>query len=149
MFFLGTESDIPEDPNEWRKLPSYVGVYDIFAYASPDECQNCKELQEAGYKVGGTVYLTKALIKRGIALVGDEPEKYLKDQLQVRAYSIITGTVYTPETLPSLELSIQSAGYQTTPGVGGPGRPQRGRWQIHRDVTGGRLKEATASGPEA
>jgi hypothetical protein len=145
MFFLCPESDIPEDPTEWPKHSDYIGVYDIFAYSTPDECQNCKALHEAGYKVGGTVYLTKPLIKRGIALIGDEPEKYLKEKLQVRAYSITTGDVYTPEMLPSLELSIQSAGYDATPGVHGPGRPQRKEWQIHRDVTGGRLKEASTA----
>ena len=102
MFFLCPESDIHEDPTEWPKHSDYVGVYDIFAYSTPDEFQNCKALHETGYKAGETVYLTKPLIKRGIALIGDEPEKYVKDNLQVRAYSITTGDVYTPETLPSL-----------------------------------------------
>jgi hypothetical protein len=143
LFFLGADS--PEDPKEWADHPSYIGVYDLFAPEDPEECQNCSELQETGYKVGGTVFLTKELILRGIALVGDQPENYLKENLQVRGFGLSTQQVYTPQTLPSLELSIQSAGYETTPGIGAPGRARRKEWQIHRGVTGGRLNEAPAS----
>ena len=42
-------------------------------------------------------------------------------------------------------LSIQSAGYTTTPGIEGPAsRPKRNEWQIwqiHRGITGSRLNE--------
>jgi hypothetical protein len=32
---------LPEDPFEWFTDGSYVGVFDVFANASPEECPNC------------------------------------------------------------------------------------------------------------
>jgi tyrosinase len=134
-FFLGPEDQIPSDPAEWHTSEIYVGSYDIFAYTDPNECRNCKEFQDKGLKVGGTVYLTEPLIHRHVALTGDEPEKYIKENLHWRCHDI-DGNVVPNDSIPTLEVVVQSSGYRIVPGQD---RPERTPRKIHEDVTRGRV----------
>lgn len=144
-FFIGPKEEIPADPAIWHKSPIHVGGYDIFALQSPEGCGNCKAQQAKGLRVGGTVFLTKALIRRQIPLVGNEPETYLKENLHWRCRGR-AGEI-PRENVAGLEVVIQSAGY--TLNLGRPdGRPQRAPWVIHPDVTRGRpggIKEAAST----
>jgi tyrosinase len=135
MFFLGPVSQIPEDVSEWDTSPICVGGYDIFANNNPESCKNCKELQAKNIQVGGTVFLTEALIAHEIPLVGHRPEQYLTENLNWRCKN--TRNVEVPlGGIPSLEVVVQSAGYQLTPGGD---RPHRTQWVIHAGVTRGKL----------
>jgi hypothetical protein len=134
--FLGPDEEIPEKPTEWHTSPIYVGAYDLFALSpnNLERCPNCKDLKANGIHAGGTVYLTEALIRRRIPLVGEEPEKYLKENLHWRCCGF--RGVIPVESIPSLEVIVQSASYVAAPGVGN-GPIDRSPWVVHAPVTSG------------
>src|ERR1700738_7093 len=79
-FFCGPESEIPSNAQEAYKSPIFVGSYSIYtAPGSPNR---------DGQRVGGTVHLTKTLIKNHVALTGNKPVEYLTENLHWRCYGI-------------------------------------------------------------
>ena len=134
-FFLGPSSEIPANPADWFTSPIYVGAYSIFA-TNPDitGCENCKDQADKKSRVGGTVHLTKALIRHQIPLTGQEPVDYLKENLHWRCSDVHDQDV-PREQIPSLKIIVQSAGYTVPPGGT---RPQRGPWFRHLPITRGR-----------
>jgi tyrosinase len=136
-FFLGPTNEIPENPSDWFASPIYVGMYTIFA-TNPvtTGCKNCKDQADKRHRVGGTVHLTKALIRHHIPLTGNEPVNYLKENLHWRLCDVNENEVLR-EDVPSLKVVVQSAGYTVPPGGIGR-RPLRGPWVRHAPVTRGR-----------
>ena len=137
-FFLGPESEIPAKPDDWFTSPILVGKFGIFA-SDPEltGCANCKNQADAKTRVGGTVHLTKALIRNRIPLVGDEPVEYLKKNLHWRA-STVQGVEVPLADIPSLKVIVQSAGYQLPPGGGIGARPHKLPARTHSPITRGR-----------
>lgn len=137
-FFMGPEEEIPEKASDWYASPIYVGSYAIFA-TNPEisGCDNCKDQAEKKSRVGGTVHLTKALIRRHIPLTGDEPVNYLKENLHWRLSDAHENEI-PREDCPSLKVVVQSAGYTLPPGGVGR-RPERSPWERHSPITRGRL----------
>jgi hypothetical protein len=137
-FFLGPANEIPADPKAWATCPILVGKFGVFA-SNPDltGCANCKDQADAKTRIGGTVHLTKALIRHRIPLVGDEPVEYLKENLHWRA-STVRGDEVPIADIPSMKVVVQSAGYQLPPGGGVGARPHRLPWIRHSPVTRGR-----------
>jgi tyrosinase len=85
IVFLGPEGDIPANEAEWQTCPLYVGSVYIFT-ADPDitGCENCKQQEESGMRIGGSVYLTNTLIEKRVPLVGQAVVDYLKENLHWR-----------------------------------------------------------------
>jgi len=137
-FFLGPANEIPAKPEDWYTSPSFVGKFGIFA-SDPEltGCANCKDQADAKTRVGGTVHLTKALIRHRIPLVGDEPLEYLQKNLQWRA-STVQGVEVPLADIPSLKVMVQSAGYELPPGGGIGARPHRLPFRTHSPITRGR-----------
>jgi hypothetical protein len=119
----------------WHKSPIRVGAYDVFALADIESCDNCKDQQMSGVKVGGTVFLTNALIRRHIPPMGDEHEEYLTKNLHWRCQGL-AGEI-PREDVTGLEVIVQSAGYEHDP-TSADGRPRMTPWTIHAGVTRGR-----------
>ena len=141
-FFLGPEDEIPTDPTEWLACPIYVGSFSIFA-TNPETtgCKNCKDQAEKQLRVGGTVHLTKALIRRRCPLTGDPPVQYLAEYLHWRICDV-HGNHIPRENVPSLKVVVQSAGYVDRPGLIGR-RPERAPWTRHSPATRGKLGGVT------
>jgi len=136
-FFLGPVEEIPADPSEWLTCPIYVGSYTIFA-TNPEVsgCKNCKDQADKKLRVGGTVHLTKALIRRRCPLTGDAPIEYLTENLHWRICNV-EGQEIPREEVPSLKVVVQSAGYLSPHGVIGR-RPERAPWTRHAPITSGK-----------
>ena len=83
------------------------------------------------------MHLTKTLIRHHVALTGDEPVEYLKENLHWRVSSLKDGEVDRID-VPSLKVVVQSAGFEVPDGVVGR-RPARTPWTRHSPVTHGRL----------
>ena len=136
-FFIGPREQIPADPADWPLSPIYVGSYTIFARNITETgCGNCKDQAERHVRVGGTVHLTKAMIRNHCPLVGDEPVQYLTENLHWRC-SNSKGEEIPRENVPSLKVVVQSAGYEIPPGGLGT-RPVRGPWTRHSAITRGK-----------
>lgn len=135
-FFLGPENEIPADPKEWYTSPLYVGSFSVFAHHNPTDsgCSNCKDQAERHLRVGGTVHLTDTLISHQIPLQGDEPIEYLSKNLHWRAANFKDENIPT-ESIPSLKVVVQSAGFNLPPGGV---RPVTGPWTRHALVTRGK-----------
>jgi hypothetical protein len=135
--FLGPSEEVPKNPEDWVKSPLYVGSHAVFTTQEEDmeHCENCKDQQNEGVKIAGTVHITENLIHNRVNLTGSEPEKYLKENLRWRC-SGPNGVI--PNTdIPSLEIAVESAGYVPSVGVI-DGRPEQGPWTRHGGVTYGR-----------
>jgi len=140
-FFIGPTEEIPANPSDWFTSPIYVGAYTIFA-TNPETtgCENCKDQADSHQRVGGTVHLTKTLIRRHCPLTGDAPINYLKENLHWRLCNAKEEEVRR-EDVPSLKVVVQSAGFDTTPNDGSQiigRRPQRSPWERHSPITAGR-----------
>jgi hypothetical protein len=135
-FFLGSEDEIPEDSVDWADSPNYVGVFTIFA-ANPDfgdgDCQNCKDQAERRLRLGGTVYLTKALIHNLVALTGEEPVQYLTEKLHWRLANI-SGQQYGASDVGGLSVYVESGGCR----VADDGKMEWTGWTRHSEVTSGK-----------
>jgi len=138
-FFCGHAADIPSNPLDWHKSSLYVGSFSVFA-SDPvrSGCQNCKDQAANGSRIGGTVHLTKTLIRNHVPLTGNEPINYLAHNLHWRLSTVHDGAEKDREEVPSLKVVVQSAGYDSAPGFV-EGRPVRGQWTRHAPVTRGRL----------
>lgn len=136
-FFLGPLEEIPADPHEWLTCPIYVGSYTIFA-TDPETsgCKNCKDQADKKLRVGGTVHLTKALIRRRCPLTGNAPVEYLTENLHWRLCNVEEREI-PREEVPSLKIVVQSAGYLTPHGIIGR-RPERAPWTRHAPITSGK-----------
>jgi hypothetical protein len=136
-FFCGPTSSIPSDPSEWHNSPLYVGSVAIFATnPTHTHCENCKQQADANSRIGGSVHLTKTLIRHHVPLSGDAPVTYLTENLHWRI-STLAGTEVAREDVPSLKVVVQSSGYEVPDGVIGR-RPVRTPWTRHSPVTRGR-----------
>lgn len=83
------------------------------------------------------MHLTKALIHRQVPLTGDEPIKYLTENLHWRCANAEDREI-PKENVPSLKVVVQSSAYVVPPeGIGA--RPERGEWTRHSPITRGRL----------
>jgi Tyosinase C-terminal domain len=81
--------------------------------------------------------LTDTLIDHHVPLIGDEPVKYLTENLHWRCANSEDHAV-PRENVPSLKVVVQSAGYVFPPeGIGA--RPERDEWTRHSPVTRGKL----------
>jgi len=136
-FFIGPESSIPDAPEDWHRSTTYVGCFTIFATSPPAHagCANCSHQAATGARIGGTVHLTKTLIRHHVPLTGDEPVEYLTENLHWRVCTI-QGNEVPRESIPSLKVVIQSAGYETGGEVGR--RPERSGWTRHSPITRGK-----------
>ena len=145
-FFLGPLNEIPENPDEWHSCPIYVGSYVIFAQ-NPNQtgCENCKDQADRHIRVGGTVHLTKALIRAHCPLVGEEPVEYLRENLHWKCANIAECRIIPNEEVAGLKVVVQSAAYQAPVEIGG--RPVRGEWTRHAPITAG--KPGGVSHPDA
>jgi tyrosinase len=137
VFFLGPVEEIPANPHEWLTCPIYVGSYTIFA-TNPETsgCKNCKDQADKKLRVGGTVHLTKALIRRRCPLTGAAPVHYLTENLHWRMCDVEQNEIPS-QNVPSLKVVVQSAGYLTPHGILGR-RPERGPWTRHAPITSGK-----------
>lgn len=84
LLFLG---EVPEDPKQWRKAPSYVGADDVFVNTARENCENCSRPVS---EVEGFVHLNGAIMKHP-EVRSLEPEKvkpYLKDNLHWRVKKV-------------------------------------------------------------
>ena len=141
-FFLGPEEEIPENSAEWYTSPIYVGAFTIFAQDPRiTECGNCKDQAQRQFRIGGTVHLTKALIRRHIPLEDAEPVQYLKENLHWRVTDL-TDRRYANEDLPSLRVIVTAAGME----IGPDGRVHRGPWTRYPEITQGRAGGAQDAG---
>jgi Tyosinase C-terminal domain len=125
-FFIGDEKDIPPIPSQWHQSPLYVGAFSILGIG-----QGTPEMT-----IGGTVHLTKALIRHGVPLTGRQPVEYLTKNLHWRV-STVTGEEKSIADIPSLKIVVQSAGYEVPGGVIG-GRPERTGWTRYPEITHGK-----------
>jgi len=131
---LGPKEQIPENSAEWYTCPIYVGAFTLFAQdPQTTDCDNCQRQAEAGHRIGGTVHLTKSLIRRHIPLADGEPVQYLKENLRWRVTDL-TDRRYGNEDLPSLKVIVEAAGYDINP----DGKPVRGPWTRYPEITQGR-----------
>jgi len=133
-FFVGPENEIPENPADWYTCPIYVGAFTIFAQ-DPEitECGNCQGQAETGHRIGGTVHLTKCLIRNRISLADGDPVPYLKENLHWRVTNF-DDRVFPNEEIPSLKVIVQAAGYD----IGPDGKPRRQTWTRYAEITRGR-----------
>ena len=60
LIFLG---DVPEDPEEWRLSPSFVGAHQAFVNTSAAQCENCRNQADQGLVIEGFVPLNKAIAR--------------------------------------------------------------------------------------
>jgi hypothetical protein len=125
-FFIGDENEIPSNPSQWHQSPLYVGAFSIFATGQV----------AAEMRIGGTVHLTKALIRHGVPLTGRQPVEYLTQNLRWRV-STVAGEEKSIADIPSLKIIVQSAGYEVPGGVIG-GRPERTGWTKYPEITHGK-----------
>jgi hypothetical protein len=130
--FLG--KDIPDNPVEWVRSDDFVGTFDIWtSKVNSIKCSKCKKQAEERSRVGGTIHLTKDLIRRQIALVDQAPIDYLAQNLSWSCLNA-DGVVIPPDDIPSLKVAVLAAGYEIVPGLD----PQRQPFQIHYEVTRGK-----------
>jgi Tyosinase C-terminal domain len=137
-FFLGPASEIPTNPKDWFTSHLLVGKFGIFA-SNPTitGCDNCKTQEALHTRVGGTVHLTKALIRHRVPLVGNAPVEYLKENLHWRA-STVKGVEVPIADIPSLKVVVQSAGYRLPPAGGIGARPVKLPSARHAPITSGK-----------
>lgn len=89
LIFLG---GVPEEPQQWRRSPNYVGGHYAFVNSNAEECENCRS--QGDVVVEGFVHLNSAIIKKnGPDLSPRVVEHYLKHHLKwrvqkVRCYSM-------------------------------------------------------------
>lgn len=142
FFLCPSLDDIPENAMEWHSSPYYVGSYVIFAQSpTQTDCDNCKAQADAHNRVGGTVHLTKFMIRDHCPLVGDEPVEYLRQKLHWKCMNVAQGRIVPNEEVAGLRVVVQSATYTVPEGAGG--RPVRGEWTRHAPVTAGKTGGVT------
>ncbi|KAG8988915.1 hypothetical protein FRB94_000326, partial [Tulasnella sp. JGI-2019a] len=86
IFFIG---DFPEDPQQWRTSPAYVGAYKAFVNTAASQCENCRGQQDVVTE--GFVHLDAWLAAHS-GLGTFEPsvlEPYLKKNLHWRVQKVI------------------------------------------------------------
>lgn len=129
--FLCAPEQIPADPKSWLHSPSYISSLDVFALSPADAegCTNCKDQEQNHVLVTGTVFLTDALIERGIPLSGNAPIEYLTNNLQWRCVNSQDNLIPNDQAA-GLMVVVQSAPY-TEDEFGLHGSA----WTIHESVT--------------
>jgi tyrosinase len=85
LIFLG---EVPDDEEQWRTCPSFVGVHCAFVNGHTDQCANCRE--QEGLVAEGFVHLNEGIAKHS-GLSSYEPSvvaPYLKNNLHWRVQSV-------------------------------------------------------------
>ena len=85
LIFLG---DVPDDEEQWRTCPSFVGAHCAFVNTHTDQCANCREQEEL--VVEGFVHLNEGIAKHS-NLSSYEPSvvtPYLTKNLHWRVQSV-------------------------------------------------------------
>ncbi|KAH9980083.1 hypothetical protein BGW80DRAFT_1220970 [Lactifluus volemus] len=129
LIFLG---DVPDDPSQWMKAPSYVGSHVAFVSSAAEQYGN----SQSDTVSEGFVHLNSALARRS-GLPSFEPHvvsPYLRENLHWRIKAVDRSAV-SLDQLPSLEVTVAS-----TPMTKPPGSifPVAGRPQYHHHITHGR-----------
>ena len=91
LVFLG---QVPENPQDWRTSPNYVGAVHAFVNSAPGRCANCTN--QANIVVEGFVHLNHAIVRLS-GLTSLEPnviEPYLTDALQWRVQKVLVYFFY-------------------------------------------------------
>jgi Tyrosinase C-terminal domain len=134
VFFMGKEEDIPASSADWYTCAIYVGSFTIFA-SNPNQvgCANCQAQAQANVRIGGTVHLTKSLVRRRVPLSGGEPVEYLTKNLHWRVTDV-TDHIFPNESVPSLKVVVQSA----PSSINNAGEHVCGPWTRHPEITRGR-----------
>lgn len=85
LIFIGS---VPDDPQQWRTAPSYVGAHHVFANSQVEDCANCRENRDES--VEGFVELNDAIAaKSGLHSFDlSVVEPYLKNQLHWRVQKV-------------------------------------------------------------
>jgi len=131
LIFLG---DVPDDPSQWMRAPSFVGSHVAFVNSAAEQCGNCQGQRDTVSE--GFVHLNSVLARRS-GLSSFEPDvvtPYVRENLHWRIRSVDRSAV-SLDQLPSLEVTVAS-----TPMTKPPGSifPVPGRPQYHHHTTHGR-----------
>jgi tyrosinase len=85
LIFLG---DVPDDPSQWMKAPSYVGSHSAFVNSAAKQCGNCQRQRDTLSE--GFVHLNSVLARRS-GLSSFEPDvvtPYVRENLHWRIRAV-------------------------------------------------------------
>jgi hypothetical protein len=85
LIFLG---DVPDDPSQWMRAPSYVGSHAAFVNSAAEQCDNCQSQIDTLSE--GFVHLNSALARRS-GLSSFEPDvvtPYVRENLHWRIRAV-------------------------------------------------------------